>query len=313
MRRHRGALWRVAALAAVSPAALALLSSGSCSLVQLYDGMRDAGGGAPSADSGGTDAGSDGDAPSCPLDMVEIPNGVASYCIDRLEVTNQAYAEFLTEVDAAAPHGPPGKCDWNVDYAPAVAVSAGADLPVLGVDWCDAYAYCIWANKRLCGAMDGGPLAPDRRDVYTDDEWFNACSHRNTESYPYGLQFDIAKCADCDPEAGCDEDASQPSSAPVAVGSKAGCQGGYAGIFDMSGNAGEWEDVCDDSGLEPDAAGVPDPRYDVCYHRGGSFEYPRQLGSAQDCLVCASTYCTSSGSTRRSRPLDVGLRCCRAL
>src|SRR5271155_845872 len=155
MSWHRGTLWRVAALAAVSPAVLALLSSGSCSLVQLYDGAPDGGGGARSAD-GGADTGADG--PSCPSDMVEIPNGTTSYCIDRLEVTNQAYAEFLADVDAAAPQQPPGKCEWNADYAPAAAVDAGADLPVLGVDWCDAYAYCAWANKRLCGAMDGGPL-----------------------------------------------------------------------------------------------------------------------------------------------------------
>jgi formylglycine-generating enzyme required for sulfatase activity len=291
------------------PAALALLASGSCSLVQLYDGTRDGGGGAHGSGSGGGDAGVD--APSCPSDMVEIPNGMTSYCIDRLEVSNLAYAQFLAQVDAAAPKEPPGKCDWNVDYAPAVTVDAGADLPVLGVDWCDAYAYCAWANKRLCGTMGGGHISPLTRDT-DHDEWYAACSQHANDVFPYGPAYDGTRCAVCDPDAGCDEDASPPNSAPVAVGSKKGCQGGYEGIFDMSGNAGEWEDACDDAGLEPDA-GVPDPRYDVCYHRGGSFEYPRWNASAKDCLGCFSYNCGSSGNTRHYRPPDVGLRCCRAL
>lgn len=316
-RRRRGALFRAAAVAAALPAALASIASGSCSLVQLYDGVRDGGGGAHATTStgsggsggrGGGDAGVDADAPSCPPDMVEIPNGTASYCIDRVEVDNQAYARFLAQADAAAPREPPGACDWKVDYAPAVPFDAGADLPVLGVDWCDAYAYCLWANKRLCRITGSGP-SPDKRDDVSD-QWFLACSHGAHLTYPYGQAFDATKCADCDPKAGCNQDASLPDSAPAPVGSKPGCQGGYSGIFDMSGNAGEWEDACEEGGVAPDASGVHDPRYDVCYHRGGSFEYPRASGSALDCLSCFSRFCGSSGSTRHSRPLDVGLRCC---
>ena len=43
----------------------------------------------------------------------------------------------------------------------------------------------------------------------------------------------------------------------VPVASLPGCQGGYPGVFDMSGNVEEVEDSCDDAG--------------TCYSRGGSF------------------------------------------
>jgi formylglycine-generating enzyme required for sulfatase activity len=332
MSRHRGTLWVVAAGAAALPAALALLASGSCSLVQLYSGALDGGQGGAAAtiatstgSSGGSDAGDSADAagdtgadagsdaPSCPIDMVEIPNGTTSYCIDQLEVTNHAYAQFLAMVDAGAAPQPPGKCTWDVDYAPAVALDAGDDLPVLGVDWCDAYAYCAWANKRLCGAIGGGPIAPGLRDT-DNGQWYAACSRKALRVYPYSAYtFNVATCADCDPGAACNVDAS--AAQPVNVGSKKGCEGGYVGLFDLSGNAAEWEDGCNDGGLRPDASddagqAIPDPRYDLCYPRGGSFELTGSSTGAE-CLACATTTgCPLAGAMRQSRPRDVGVRCC---
>jgi formylglycine-generating enzyme required for sulfatase activity len=327
---RRRALTIAAAGAAALPALLALATSGSCSLADLYSGATGGTGGMSStsstASSGGSDAGgpdasdadaSDADAadaPSCPPDMVEVPFGTASFCVDRREVTNAQYAAFLAAVDASAPKEPPGACDWNTSYAPAVAVDAGADLPVLGVDWCDAYAYCAWAGKRLCGAVGGGALAPEARDL-TGDQWWNACSRKGTRHYPYGDTFDITACADCDPDAGCDVDASPPTSQPVPVGSKPACAGGFGGIFDMSGNAWEWQDACGDAGFLPDAAGeggapIPDPRYDTCYRRGGSYYLPKGSSTGQACMGCSSLLCKAAGDLRKNKPKDVGLRCC---
>ncbi len=82
----------------------------------------------------------------------------------------------------------------------------------------------------------------------------------------------------------------------------------------MSGNAAEWEDGCDDAGVRPDASDdagkpIPDPRYDTCYHRGGSFaDHPTGPGMA--CLACASDNCPPAADVRSRRPRDVGLRCC---
>ncbi len=320
-----GLRWRAltiaAAGAAAVPLALAAASSGSCSLAELYDGAPDAGpdgrGGAAASSSvstGGTDGGAaDADAadsPSCPGDMVRITSGTTVFCVDRLEVSNADYAVFL---DASAPGAPPDACAWNTSYAPAVALDAGPDLPVLGVDWCDAYAYCAWAGKHLCGTVGGGALAPDKRDT-TGDAWWEACTHKGDKHYPYGDAFSITACADCNPDAGCDPDASPPTSQPAKVGTKHACEGGYTGLFDMSGNAWEWQDACDDTGVLPDASPdgghVPDPRYDTCYRRGGSYLLPHGSDTADTCLVCSSSACKIAGDLRMHRARDVGLRCC---
>jgi formylglycine-generating enzyme required for sulfatase activity len=69
------------------------------------------------------------------------------------------------------------------------------------------------------------------------------------------------------------------------------CEGGYAGLFDLSGNVGEWEDSCN---------GTTDA--DSCRIRGGSY----QRASAN--LRCDDTYTWQRGAAF----VDVGIRCCAA-
>jgi formylglycine-generating enzyme required for sulfatase activity len=299
----------VAATGALAlPAVLAVVSSGSCSLADLYSGARDGGGGAStgSSGSGGGDAGADGP-PSCPSDMVAP--GTSAYCIDKLEVNNFQYAGFLAAKDAGGPQMPKGKCDWNTSYEPHVAIDAGDDLPVLGVDWCDAYAYCLWANRRLCGKSGGGSIAPGSQNFNTS-QWYHACSANDTRTYPYPGNLNLGDCADCNPAMGCNPDASSPDAQAVPVGSKTKCEGGYLKLFDMSGNAAEWEDGCDDAGVRPDASDdagkpIPEPRLDNCYHRGGSFD-----DHVPACLACSTQGCPSAAEARSHHPTNVGFRCC---
>lgn len=69
------------------------------------------------------------------------------------------------------------------------------------------------------------------------------------------------------------------------------CEGGYPGLFDMSGNAWEWEDSCDADGA--------DPAKTSCSIRGGDFsEGPSTMG------------CASSVSQDRIGPGRFGFRCC---
>jgi hypothetical protein len=328
MSRRSGTLAAVAAGVVLVPAALTLLSSGSCSLVDLYDGVGDAAGdgqggatgvSTSSTGTGAPDAGPDAPSPCLDGMVLVTPGSDAGYCIDRYEVTNADYARFLAVEDAGSPLDS-GTCHWNTSYVPDASLDAGADLPVLGVNWCDAFDYCKWAGKHLCGSTTGGPISPGDIDG-TKSQWFRACSHDDMRNYPYSNAFDVSACVDCDPGAGCHEDGGPPSQGPAPVGSKATCQGGYSGIFDMSGNAAEWEDGCDDkSGYHLDDAGkhVPDSRNDVCYHRGGSF-YGSKTALGEACLGCkvggviiggVLTPCVPAADSRSHKALDVGLRCC---
>jgi len=226
--------------------------------------------------------------------MVRIPDpDGTTYCIDSTEVTNRHYFEFLSAKGSGVDGGTDTSgqdpwCWWNTDYDP-LTVSfcqgfydpyARADRPVTCIDWCDASAYCKWAGKHLCGKIGGGMNGLADGNDATKSQWFNACSKGGTLAYPYGSTYDATACNGLDNGRG----------DVVAVGSKKTCTGGYAGIFDLSGNVWEWEDSCDGTS----GAG------DYCRDRGGAFNY------AADSLTCE----TQLGGTRSSVFGLIGFRCC---
>jgi formylglycine-generating enzyme required for sulfatase activity len=149
----------------------------------------------------------------------------------------------------------------------------------VNVDWCDAYAYCQWAGKRLCGRIGGGPLGFDEIADATQSQWHRACSAGGTQPYPYGDVYDRDACNGVERGAG---DA-------LPVGQLADCEGGYPGIFDLSGNIWEWEDACD--GFD----GASN-----CRMRGGSFND-----------VAFGLRCSADPIPGRlSHANDLGFRCC---
>ena len=70
------------------------------------------------------------------------------------------------------------------------------------------------------------------------DAWRLACAGPTDDPFPYGGTYDDDACNACDPSFGC------PIGDVAPVGSLASCEGGYSGIFDMSGNVSEWVDEC---------------------------------------------------------------------
>ncbi|WP_175492191.1 SUMF1/EgtB/PvdO family nonheme iron enzyme [Nitrosomonas sp. Nm34] len=83
-----------------------------------------------------------------------------AFYIDVFEVTLARYANFLKATgNMRAPE------DW-----PNGEVARNGDLPVVGVDWYDAEAYCHWAGKRLL----------------TDAEWEKAARGSDERIYPWG-------------------------------------------------------------------------------------------------------------------------------
>jgi hypothetical protein len=231
--------------------------------------------GSPPSESGVIDAGS----LRCPgrRGPVMIPISVGSgqdFCIDATEVTNAQYFDFLYATDV----GPqPTECSTNDSYKPGgdwPAPPNRADYPVTDVDWCDAWAYCNWAGKRLCGRLDGGALAPGQLSDPTASQWFYACSRGGTRSTPNGS---MTICNSHSADIG----------QLLPSGATKGCEGGYTGIFDMVGNVAEWIDACVtlDGGR-------------TCYLQGGSF--------ADAVQSCATLYPWN----RTDSDFDYGIRCC---
>jgi sulfatase modifying factor 1 len=229
--------------------------------------------------------GNDSAAPTCngTAGPQAVPAG--TFCIDSTEVTNGQYAAFLaSSPDPASQIAP---CTWNTSFAPLQAPDAGADdYPVEYVNWCDAYAFCTWAGKRLCGRIGGGPITADNALVDpAQDEWFSACSHVGERLYPYGITYDPSACN------GPERDAGAWSETADA------CAGGYPGVRNMVGNVDEWENAC----VVVDASA---PAADNCVRRSGSFENPDG-----DVQTCSYYRFGARGATDH----DIGFRCCSDL
>ena len=285
--------------------ALGLVAAAAgCSLTTSFDGLTGGGadGGAPpdattdattdaTADAGAPDSGADGPPPSdagadgaCVGAAGPVMVSVGPFCIDTTEVTNDQYQVFLDAVVQGGVQQPP-ECASNTNFTPTIAWPPSTSTkakPVVGIDWCDAHAYCTWAGKRLCGAVDGGATAS--ADFATAaDQWHFACSHGGAADhvFPYGMTYDPARCNDLEyrPEAGV-----------LPVGTVVGCVGGFPGIFDMSGNVEEWEDSC--------ALGAGGVVY--CRNRGGAFPH-----------TGATVACAADSTNVRDFVSDhTGVRCC---
>ncbi|HEX4513211.1 MAG TPA: SUMF1/EgtB/PvdO family nonheme iron enzyme [Polyangiaceae bacterium] len=218
--------------------------------------------------------------------MIRVTDTYGSFCVDSTEVTNAQYHAM-----SGAPSLPP-ECKWKTGVT---AVGENDDLPVASVDWCDAFAFCAWAGKHLCGSRNGAPIDDfGPADDPQVSEWYAACSRSGSRLYPYGATFAATACNGCDRTSACANANGAPA---TSVGSLAGCNGGYDGIFDMSGNVAEWTNDCDDAG---------GGKNDDCPPLGGSRE-----GDA-GALTCTATEENINGSVRSDTATDVGFRCCAA-
>jgi sulfatase modifying factor 1 len=121
-----------------------------------------------------------------------------------------------------------------------------------GTDWCDAWGYCAWAGKTLCGAIPGVQVAelpdsgPDsgvthglgESDIEDRDASAMAWGCEGGDEallYPYGNDLDSTQCF----EPGF-VGAGPPEPGPVG---STGCEGGFPGLVDMVG-VEQWIDSC---------------------------------------------------------------------
>ena len=172
-----------------------------------------------------------------PRHLVTLSRG---YCLDRTEVTVEAYARC---VDV-------GRCPAR---APAFS---GATMPMTNVSWSDARATCAFRGGRLP----------------TEVEWEHAARGVDDRLYPWGSFRPHCGWADSMYELGGHCNGYGPS----AVGSFPKGASPY-GVLDLAGNVLEWvDDAYDDDAyrwLDPLDPHDDDEWAYVHVVRGGSWEY----------------------------------------
>jgi formylglycine-generating enzyme required for sulfatase activity len=154
-----------------------------------------------------------------PLRKVET-NG---FWIDKYEVTCAQYQRFLEDVRKHGhkwchsnepkhkDHTPYHTYAWALRFSwvGGQPPKGMLDVPVVLVDWFDAYAYARWAGKRLP----------------TEDEWEIAARGGDGREYPWGNTFSLDIC--------------NVGDQPVAVGLYPDGVSPW-GAHDMAGNVSEW-------------------------------------------------------------------------
>jgi len=157
------------------------------------------------------------------------------FWMDETEVTRGQYAAFLATSpgDAANVEACQGK---NADFAPLQEVDlTQAQMPVSGIDWCDAAAFCKWADKALCGTYPVKGAAVS--------SFQSTCTDGDNGEFDYGALKDGSRCN------------GNGAAAAVEVRSMQACVTPTL-VFDLVGNVQEWTSECE--GAE-------------CAARGGSY------------------------------------------
>lgn len=216
---------------------------------------------------------------------------VGGFCVDATEVTVEQYDAFRRS-DAGTQ---PSFCAWNRSYTPGETEGtppqcfpAFATAPVTCVDFCDAFMFCLWAGKELCGAPSGGGAVFSEPTDRATSAWYAACAQPEPReaatAYPYGDTYDPRACNGVDHGTG----------SVTVTGGLRGCRREDAGVFDLSGNVWEWENATTpvDGGAGPASA--------LARIRGGS------LTDGRERLRCD----TLEAQPRDFQQYNVGFRCC---
>ncbi|MBH0181063.1 MAG: SUMF1/EgtB/PvdO family nonheme iron enzyme [Nitrospira sp.] len=171
--------------------------------------------------------------PATPIDMVKVMKGPFlygdekiretidhDYWIDQYPVTNEKYRAFISAGGYGnqaywSPEGWKWKTKYNIT-APEYwndSTWNQADHPVVGVSYFEAETYAKWAGKRLPA----------------EQEWEKAARGEDGREYPWGEEFDKARCNS--------SESGFKQSTPVTQYPK-----GVSpyGCYDMAGNVWEW-------------------------------------------------------------------------
>lgn len=279
-----------------------------------------------------------------PVHLVFVP----PFLIDKYEVTNREYQEFVDYVkktgDASMEHpdAPPLKKHDAEGWQHKDL--SGPDQPVVGIDWFDAYAFAKWKGKRLPSEAEweyaargndgrgfpwGDNPGPDRVSINTDPGRRFLAEEMDRQNPPQPVE-QPGGCA-CMKEEPPPPPPTQLPSRTWAVKqllppeALAAVENGKLdwdkefvspfGVFHMSGNASEWvADVyqatfyAETPVLAPVCTNAPDEGVVSRLCRGGSY-----LSTTPDEFAAFTRVMVNGGSVRGlgKRP-HTGLRCARS-
>ncbi len=103
-----------------------------------------------------------------PLRLVYL----GAFWIDRHEVTNAVYQQFVQATGYQAPANAAAALNLWENNSPLPGIE---QHPVVNVSWLDAIAFCRWANKRLP----------------TEAEWEKAARGTDGRTYPWGNDWNL--------------------------------------------------------------------------------------------------------------------------
>jgi formylglycine-generating enzyme required for sulfatase activity len=133
---------------------------------------------------------------------------VDAFYMDQFETTTERYAKYLEST----------RTDRRPDYWDELKGKDSERMPVIGVSWNEANAYCRWAGKRLP----------------TEAEWEKSARGAGERPYPWGEStptVDLANYENSSPEA--------YGTGLSPVGAHTAGRSPY-GVEDLAGNAAEW-------------------------------------------------------------------------
>lgn len=249
---------------------------------------------------------------------VTTPEG-KGYCIDQREVTQGEYFEFLyayLEDPTVSSKRKEGAPDWPKapgceiprlmpDFIGDIDCDTTPDAfsqknmrqhhPIACVNWCNAYSYCAWAGKRLCGRVGGSDGDASNASGLADanqSEFYNVCSQGGKTAYAYGDDYraDIMSSGDI----AYYKDGYAPDRAAAEADAPTDCHGAIApfdAVVNVGCNVAEWQDGCNGSAYHA-----------ICVAHGAAAS-----GTPAD----KRTRCDAFLEQERSqRSPQIGFRCC---
>ncbi len=162
-----------------------------------------------------------GNVPDCKIENFEEPAhtvDLLAYYLNKFEVTNAEYQEFVKQTNVEPPKS------WNGKEFPR----GTENLPVTDVTWKDAVAYCEWLTKTK------GEKNKIEYRLPTEEEWEYAASGNKRSIFPWGDIWNEKRV-----QGGKIAGTSAPIGTNEAPNNKDGDCSEF-GIIAMAGNVQEW-------------------------------------------------------------------------